>query len=202
MRNLITVLLAAVAMLAAGCTAPTRQALADAPVRLPAPTPAVAAQVRPAQPPSLLPELHNWGPAPELGNMEWLNSPPLRLADLREKVVLVEFWTFGCVNCQHLTPTLQRWHQQYGEAGLVLVGVHTPEFAYEEDAANVAAALQRLGITWPVAIDNERQTWHAYNNRFWPAMYLVDKQGNIRYLAIGEGNYERTEAVIAALLAE
>ncbi|MFN8467133.1 MAG: redoxin domain-containing protein [Caldilineaceae bacterium] len=210
MRILSIALLAAVTTLAAGCSAPARQALPasapasvpDAPILLPTPTPASTGAAGVTQPPSLLPELHNWGPAPELGNTEWLNSPPLRLADLRGQVALVEFWTFGCINCQHVTPTLQRWHQQYSQQGLVVVSVHTPEFAYEKDAANVAAAVQHMEITWPVAIDNDWQTWRAYNNRFWPAMYLVDKEGNIRYLAIGEGNYERTEAVIAALLAE
>lgn len=210
MRILSIVLVAAVTVLATGCTVSARQAAPaaalpihpDTPVRLPTPTPAGADLADQAGAPSLLPDLHNWGPAPELDSVEWLNSPPLQLADLRGRVVLVEFWTFGCINCQHVTPTLQRWYQQYSREGLVLVGVHTPEFAYEKDMANVAAAVQRMGITWPVAIDSDWQTWRAYNNRFWPAMYLVDKEGNIRYLAIGEGNYDRTEAVIAALLAE
>ncbi len=171
-------------------------------IRLPTPTQQPALIVAVATPDPLLPELHNWGLAPELTNEEWLNSPPLRLADLRGKVVMVEFWTFGCINCQHVTPTLQQWHQQYSDQGLVIIGVHTPEFAYEREVVNVAAAAERAGITWPVAIDNERQSWQAYNNHYWPAMYIIDKQGNIRYLAIGEGNYGPTEAVIKKLLAE
>jgi thiol-disulfide isomerase/thioredoxin len=204
MRKLTSISLAMITTIIAGCTVPILSAPPSPTeqMNLPTPTPQASNASTPSQLAVQLPELHNWGPAPELTNAEWLNSPPLRLADLRGKVVLVEFWTFGCINCQHVTPTLQRWHQQYGEQGLVLVGVHTPEFAYEKDVANVAAALQRMGVTWPVAIDNDWQTWKAYNNHFWPALYLVDKEGDMRYLAIGEGNYEHTEAVIKALLTE
>jgi len=204
MRKLTSAFLAIITTFVAGCVAQTEWAPSSLTKQMNLPAPTSQASNASTLPPQAgrLPELHNWGPAPELTNTEWLNSAPLRLADLHGKVVLVEFWTFGCINCQHVTPTLQRWYHQYGEQGLVLVGVHTPEFAYEKDAANVAAALQRMGVTWPVAIDNDWQTWKAYNNHFWPAMYLVDKQGNTRYLAIGEGNYKHTEAVIEALLAE
>lgn len=129
MRILSIVLVAAVTVLATGCTVSARQAAPtaalpihpDTPVRLPTPTPAGADLAVQAGAPSLLPDLHNWGPAPELDSAEWLNSPPLQLADLRGRVVLVEFWTFGCINCQHVTPTLQHWYQQYSREGLVLV---------------------------------------------------------------------------------
>ena len=151
---------------------------------------------------ALLAQLPSRGPAPELTNDTWFNSAPLRLADLRGKVVMVEFWTYGCINCQHVIPALQSWHSAYAGDGFVIIGVHTPEFGYEADLANVEAALARFGVTWPVAIDNDKTTWRAYANRFWPAMYLIDKAGNLRYLKIGEGQYEQTEAVIQALLAE
>jgi hypothetical protein len=97
---------------------------------------------------------------------------------------------------------LQEWNQQYADDGLVIIGVHTPEFNFEREVENVRAAAANLGVTWPIAIDNDKETWHAYFNRYWPAMYLVDKQGNIRYLKIGEGRYQDTEAAIQALLAE
>ncbi len=142
------------------------------------------------------------GTAPELSSQVWLNSEPLQLADLRGKVVMVEFWTFGCINCRHVIPALQAWHDTYADDGLVIIGVHTPEFAYEHDVENVRAALGELGVTWPVAMDNEHENWRAYANHYWPAMYLVDKQGQIRYLKIGEGQYDVTEAALQALLME
>ncbi len=142
------------------------------------------------------------GVAPELQNETWLNSSPLALADLRGKVVIVEFWTFGCINCQRVIPYVRTWHEKYHDEGLVIIGVHTPEFAYERELTNVQNAVENLGVTWPVAIDNEWKSWRAYANRYWPAAYLIDKAGNIRHLAIGEGRYEYTESVIQALLAE
>ena len=170
---------------------------------LPTPTPDAAAGTVPtAAQRALLAQLPSRGPAPELTNDTWFNSAPLRLADLRGKVVMVEFWTYGCINCQHVIPALQGWHATYADEGLVILGIHTPEFRYEAEPANVEAALAQYGVTWPVALDNDKTTWRAYANRYWPAMYLIDKAGNLRYLAIGEGQYAHTEAVIQALLAE
>ena len=150
----------------------------------------------------LLAGLPTLGTAPELYNEIWLNSAPLQLAALRGKVVMVEFWTFGCINCRNMNPWVQAWHEQYADDGLVIIGVHTPEFAYEQELGNVQAAMAELGVTWPVAIDNDKATWRAYANHYWPAAYLIDKQGQIRLLKIGEGQYDYTERVIQALLAE
>lgn len=150
----------------------------------------------------LLTGLPALGAAPELHNEIWLNSAPLQLAALRGKVVMVEFWTFGCINCRNMNPWVRAWHEQYADDGLVVIGVHTPEFAYEQEIANVQAAMTELGVTWPVAIDNDKVTWRAYANHYWPAAYLIDKQGQIRLLKIGEGQYDYTERVLQALLAE
>jgi thiol-disulfide isomerase/thioredoxin len=147
--------------------------------------------------------LKDMGPAPELENEIWLNTEkPLRLADLRGKVVLLEMWTFDCINCQHVMPSLKGWHEKYKDQGLVLIGNHYPEFSYEADLNNVKDAIKRFEIPYAVAIDNDGITWRAYRNNYWPALYLIDKVGQIRYLRIGEGGYEETERAIASLLAE
>ena len=147
-----------------------------------------------------LPDL---GPAPELTNDTWLNvDAPLRLADLRGKVVVVEMWTFGCINCQHVIPSLKEWHSKYKDQGLVIIGNHYPEFSYEEDLANLKDAVARNGIEYAVAQDNDGATWQAYKNHYWPTLYLIDKHGHIRYVHIGEGRYSETEDNIKALLAE
>jgi thiol-disulfide isomerase/thioredoxin len=147
--------------------------------------------------------LHNCGPAPELtGLTGWLNSDPLTLKSLRGKVVLVDFWTYSCINCIRTLPYVEGWYQKYAANGLVVVGVHAPEFAFEHDTANVTAAIARFGITYPVAQDNEFKTWDAYNNNYWPADYLIDAGGHIRETHFGEGDYAKTEASIRALLAE
>ncbi len=140
--------------------------------------------------------------APELEPTDWLNSQPFRLADLRGRVVLVEFWTFDCINCRNVMPALLQWQQLYATRGLVIVGVHTPEFRHEREINNVQAAVRELGIQYPVALDNDFSTWRAYRNRYWPAFYLVDKRGVIRYTHVGEGSYEQTRRAIEALLAE
>jgi thiol-disulfide isomerase/thioredoxin len=140
--------------------------------------------------------------APELEPTGWLNCQPFRLADLRGRVTLIEFWTFDCVNCQHVLPALLQWHQVYAPRGLVIVGVHTPEFRHEREVSNVEAAVQRFGIRYPVAIDNDFGTWRAYHNRYWPSFYLIDKRGVIRYTHMGEGSYDQTQRAIEALLAE
>jgi len=143
------------------------------------------------------------GPAPELENTVWLNADgPLRLADLRGKVVLLDMWTFGCINCQHVIPSLRGWHEKYAGQGLVVIGNHFPEFSYEEDLDNLKEALRRLDVPYPVAQDNDGKTWQAYNNHYWPTAYLIDKRGHIRYVHVGEGAYAETEAAIQALLAE
>lgn len=148
-------------------------------------------------------ELEDSGPAPELENEIWLNTDaPLRLAGLRGQVVLLEMWTFGCINCRNVLPALRGWHTAYGSQGLVIIGNHYPEFAHEADLDNLRAALTRLEIPYAVAQDNDGVTWRAYNNHFWPALYLIDKQGHIRFKHIGEGRYAETEAAIQALLAE
>lgn len=147
--------------------------------------------------------LKDFGPAPELTNEVWLNTDqPLRLADLRGKVVLLEMWTFGCVNCRHVVPTLSDWHATYAGQGLVIIANHFPEFGYEAELANLERAVADLGIHYPVAQDNEGYTWGAYASSYWPTVYLIDKRGLIRYMQIGEGAYEETEAAILALLAE
>ena len=141
--------------------------------------------------------------APELQNEIWLNTDqPLRLAELRGKVVLLEMWTFGCINCQRVVPYLRDWHDRFKAGGLVVIGNHYPEFRHERDLSNLRAALTELDISYPVAQDNDRATWTAYRTRFWPTLFLIDKRGQIRYTHIGEGHYAETESAIEALLAE
>ncbi len=135
------------------------------------------------------------------GGGAWLNSEPLGLADLRGKVVLVNFWTYGCYNCRNTLPYVKQWWAKYRDQGLVIVGVHTPEFQYEAELENVAEAVRREEIGWPVVQDNEKQIWRAYGNRYWPRFYLVDDRGQIIYDHIGEGAYEETDRQIAAALA-
>ncbi len=149
---------------------------------------------------SSLPDL---GPAPELTNEIWLNvDAPLKLANLRGKVVLLDMWTFGCINCQHVLPALKTWHEQYEEKGLVIIGNHYPEFDYEANLDNLKAAVAKNDILFAVAQDNEGSTWQAYKNQYWPTMYLIDKRGHIRFVKIGEGSYDKTEAALLSLLAE
>jgi thiol-disulfide isomerase/thioredoxin len=143
------------------------------------------------------------GPAPELSNDTWLNvDSPLRLADLRGKVVALEMWTFGCYNCRNVMPSLKEWHAKYSSEGLVIIGNHYPEFSFEESLDNLKAAVLENGIEYAVAQDNEGKTWRAYDNHYWPALYLIDKKGHIRYVHIGEGRYKETETAIQALLEE
>jgi cytochrome c biogenesis protein CcdA/thiol-disulfide isomerase/thioredoxin len=156
-----------------------------------------------AQPASGGTDLSDLGPAPDFKGIDhWLNSQPLSLASLRGKVVLVDFWTYSCINCIRTLPYVEAWYQRYAADGLVVVGVHAPEFAFEHDTGNVQAAITRYGITYPVAQDNEFATWGAYNNEYWPADYLIDATGQIRAEHFGEGDYDGTEADIRALLQE
>jgi thiol-disulfide isomerase/thioredoxin len=147
-----------------------------------------------------LPDL---GAAPELKNRTWLNTEaPLRLADLRGKVVGLEMWTFDCINCQHVMPYLKAWYAKYQDQGFVLIGNHFPEFSNEADLNNLRNAVAQDGILYPVAQDNDGETWDAYNNMYWPSLYLIDKRGHIRYVHIGEGAYDEIETNIKSLLAE
>lgn len=146
------------------------------------------------------------GTAPEFtGNQEWFNTPagrPLTLAGLRGRVVLVDFWTYSCINCLRTLPHLRAWDAKYRSRGLTIVGVHTPEFPFEKSARNVRAAIGQNGLQYPVAQDNDFATWNAYGNQYWPAEYLIDTRGRVRFHAIGEGDDERKEAAIRSLLAE
>jgi thiol-disulfide isomerase/thioredoxin len=140
-------------------------------------------------------------PAPELtGITGWVNSRPLRLAALRGQVVLVDFWTFSCVNCTRTLPHLRHLAGAYRDRGLVVIGIHSPEFDFERDPAAVAAAVRRLGVTWPVALDSAMATWNAYGNRYWPAEYLVDRRGRIAEVHVGEGDDPQIEQAVVDLL--
>jgi cytochrome c biogenesis protein CcdA/thiol-disulfide isomerase/thioredoxin len=140
-------------------------------------------------------------PAPKLvGIHQWLNSKPLELSKLKGKVVLVDFWTYSCINCLRTLPHLRDWDAKYRDAGLVIIGVHSPEFAFEQNPANVERAIQKYGIKYPVAMDNEMKTFTAFDNLYWPAHYLIDKSGKVVYTHFGEGEYEVTEKNIQTLL--
>jgi thiol-disulfide isomerase/thioredoxin len=136
-----------------------------------------------------------------VGINQWLNSAPLTIGSLRGKVVLVNFWTFGCSNCVATLPHLVRLHAAYRDKGLVIVGVHTPEFPFERATGSVQAALKRHGIEYPVAQDNGFATWNAYGNRYWPAQYVLDKSGRIVFTHFGEGRYDDIERTVRQLLA-
>jgi thiol-disulfide isomerase/thioredoxin len=134
------------------------------------------------------------------GISEWLNGSPLTIASLKNQVVLVQFWTFSCINCQRTLPYIVQWHQKYAAQGLKVIGVHTPEFGYERDANNVKQALRKHQITYPVPLDNAYKTWNAYSNQYWPNLYLTDRQGILRYSHSGEGAYDTTEQTIRRFL--
>ncbi len=143
----------------------------------------------------------NGQPLPEfVGISQWLNSKPLTTADLKGKVILVQFWTFACINCQRTLPYIVQWHKKYASRGLKVIGVHTPEFAYEREINNIKRALAKHQITYPVPIDNQFKTWQAYSNEYWPHLFLADRQGILRYDHIGEGAYNTTEQTIDKLL--
>jgi thiol-disulfide isomerase/thioredoxin len=135
------------------------------------------------------------------GINKWLNSDPLTMQQLRGKVVLVDFWTYTCINCIHTIPHVESWYEKYKDQGLAVVGVHTPEYPFERDTDNVSKAISHFGIRYPVAQDNSYATWNAYDNQYWPAFYLIDRKGDIVYSHFGEGDYAQTEAVIQQLLA-
>ena len=154
--------------------------------------------------PSGTPELRACGAAPQFkGITKWLNTPgdkPLTLTGLRGKVVLVDFWTYSCINCQRSLPHVEAWYSAYHDDGLEVVGVHTPEFAFEHVVSNIQQAAQQLGVHYPIAVDNNYKTWDAYSNEYWPAEYLVDASGDVRHVTFGEGDYGTTESLIRKLL--
>lgn len=142
------------------------------------------------------------GSAPEFAKGNWMNSDPLTIDKLRGRVVLVEFWAFGCYNCRNTLASIKAWDAKYRERGLTIVGVHTPETDGEYSLDNVRREVPSLGIKYPVVTDNDYKTWKAYNVEAWPTIFVIDKQGRIRWLHVGEGSYEQTEIVITQLLAE
>ncbi|MGW7066994.1 cytochrome c biogenesis protein DipZ [Streptomyces sp. NPDC054855] len=149
-------------------------------------------------------ELRSCGKAPAIDGIEkWLNTPdgrPIDIKSLRGKVVLIDFWTYSCINCQRSLPHIEAWNRVYKDSGLEVIGVHSPEFAFEKNPDNVADQARKLGVDYPVALDNQLTTWDNYRNRFWPAKYLVDAQGTVRYFKFGEGQYDQTEDFIRTLL--
>ena len=174
-------------------------------------TDAPAEPAGPPPPTPIMPEFEETGSTGgELGDMapefsgisQWLNSEPLTMEGLRGDVVLIDFWTYTCINCIRTMPYLRDWNEKYADHGLTMVGVHTPEFDFEKITDNVVAANDELGVVWPVAQDNDFGTWRSYNNRFWPAKYLIDANGVVRYTHFGEGAYDETEHHIRALLEE
>jgi cytochrome c biogenesis protein CcdA/thiol-disulfide isomerase/thioredoxin len=144
--------------------------------------------------PGMLPDLS--------GASAWINSPPLTAESLRGKVVVVDFWTYSCINCLRTLPYVNAWYGKYKDSGLVVLGVHTPEFPFEKDETNVRKAVRDLGIDYPVAMDNDYRVWRAFNNEYWPAHYFIDAAGRVRYHHFGEGDYEESEAWIRSLLEE
>lgn len=142
------------------------------------------------------------GTAPELAAGDWINSEPLKLEDLHGRVVLIEFWTFGCYNCRNTLPYIKGWDARYREKGLTVIGVHSPEFDEERKIEHLRRQVASLGIMYPVVTDNDFQTWRAYNVEAWPTTFLLDKQGRIRWRRVGEGDYGEAERLIQKLLAE
>ena len=185
---------AAPATPAAAVTAPT--AMPAAPTATPVPEPTVASRESVAD--KLLPAIT---PAPGFRNVtSWINTEPFTLEDQRGKVVLIDFWTYTCINCIRTLPYIKSWHAKYADSGLVIVGVHAPEFEFEKDRQNVIDAMEEFGLEYAVFQDNDFGTWRNYNNRYWPAKYLIDKDGFIRYTHFGEGKYQETEDLIRVLL--
>lgn len=213
-RSIVTVSLLFLVVLAlAGCSSEEEATPTSEPAAQPAAT-ATDAPAEPEGPPPptpMMPEFRLTGStggdvgdlAPEFSGIDqWLNSDPLMMDGLRGEVVLIDFWTYTCVNCVRTMPYLREWNEKYADRGLTMVGVHTPEFDFEKITENVVAANEELGVAWPVAQDNDFRTWRSYNNRFWPAKYLIDANGVVRYTHFGEGAYDETEHHIRALLEE
>jgi thiol-disulfide isomerase/thioredoxin len=140
--------------------------------------------------------------APEISNGLWINSEPLTLKSLQGRVVLIEFWTFACYNCRNTLPSLKKWDAQYRDQGLTIIGVHTPELDFERDIDQLRREVAGLGVKYPIVTDQDYSTWKAYGVEAWPTLFLLDKQGRVRWTHVGEGYYDETEAVIKKLLAE
>jgi len=140
--------------------------------------------------------------APEIASGQWINSEPLTLKSLHGRVVLLDFWTFACYNCQNTLPTVKKWDAHYRDKGLTIIGVHTPELDYERNVDNLRREVAGLGIKYPVVTDNDYSTWKAYGVEAWPTVFVLDKQGRVRWTHVGEGAYDETEEVIKKLLAE
>ena len=140
--------------------------------------------------------------SPELSEGHWINSSPHRFSDFQDRVVLLEFWTYGCYNCRNTIPVVNEWQKKYANQNFAIIGVHTPEFDTEKNLASVQQQVVRLGIQYAVVTDNEYATWESYHQQFWPTIYLIDKKGIIRYQQIGEGNYNETERMIRTLITE
>ena len=158
-----------------------------------------AAGVRAQEPPSIV----GSSPLPGLaGATGWLNSKPLTAKDLKGKVVVIDFWTYSCINCLRSVPYVRAWAEKYKDQGLVVIGVHTPEFDFEKDPANVQKAISKFGITYPVALDSNQKIWNAFHNDYWPAHYFIDANGKVRFEHFGEGKYDESEKWIQQLLAE
>jgi thiol-disulfide isomerase/thioredoxin len=146
--------------------------------------------------------LHDYGLAPEFTSIQhWLNSEPLTLRALKGKVVLVDFWTYSCINCLRSLPHVIRWHKIFASRGVTIIGMHTPEYGYERSTYNVETAIRQFGITYPVAQDNQYATWKAFGNEYWPAVYLIDQRGHVMLKHFGEGAYDDIEHAIEALIA-
>ena len=140
--------------------------------------------------------------APELAAGDWINSAPLKLTELRGRVVVIEFWTFGCINCRNTLPFVKSWHDRYHDKGLTVIGVHSPEFDEERNIEHLRREVVSLGIHYPVVSDNDYKTWNAYKVEAWPTIFLLDKQGRIRWMRVGEGKYDEAERLIQKLLAD
>ena len=148
-------------------------------------------------------QLSDLGPLPSLeGGIGWINSPPISRESLRGQVAMIEIWTFACINCLHALPHVKETAERYRERGLVTIGVHTPELPRERSRANVEEAVKKLGVTFPVVLDNNFTIWRAFKNEYWPSVYLVDRKGRIRFHHDGEGQYAELDAAVALLLAE
>jgi len=202
-RSFGALMLASAITILTGLDLPLQNAVASLAAADTAPGAALGGSGDSAVSPTLAPvPLDDLGPAPELtGITAWINSAPLTMASLRGKVVLVHFWTFDCLNCLHVQPYVKAWAARYASAGLVVIGVHTPELSFERDLANVRQAVTQDGVAFPVAFDPAFAAWSAYHNLYWPAFYFVDRAGNIRYEHFGEGDYAASEQVIRELLA-
>jgi thiol-disulfide isomerase/thioredoxin len=151
--------------------------------------------------PAVAPALHDYGPAPQFTGIDhWLNSEPRSMDELKGKVVVVDFWTYSCINCLRTLPFMTDLHANYASRGVVVIGVHTPEFGYERLTRNVESATQRFGITYPVAQDNAYATWRAYDNQYWPSVYVIDRRGHIMLKHVGEGGDEDIRQAIETLL--